>query len=506
MVLRLFFSPECNRRLRVTVIEKQAAKIQRMMRKFLARRHLIHYRDDMGKRYSEAGKPRRRGSFSRPFDGDYLPKGLDYLREAMMEIIEYYQEGDDQSVLPGDDVSSDAKIEYCDFADRVVENQKSGGVRTLKVLVALTNEALYIMSEPTEDEIIGAEDFHPADGSESALVLPVLLLRRRIDLSQINGLQMSKLADDYLLLQCAAEDPLVQGNKTNWMKDTDAKVCMHSGKKFSLFTRRHHCRFSGNIYCNEVCSYEVPLPDFGWYTPVRIFTENIGLPNTELVEDVMFVTDRKTELCATIIEIVNKRRKKASSKIDVSFSNAMSMRHSEPRHLSLALTNGVGFRVGGRGGNVVVRGKSGFDANMVSEDGNRLIVMVPKDGGIPASLLEEREERLKKRRRKAEKKRKKEQQKRQELAAERERVREEERQERLKEKRRKKQEEKERRKAEEEGGGRTESKKRAGGGGRKFGKEGAAAQKGEGVGTGGGNEQMTELQKAMAARRKKNAV
>ena len=115
MVFRLFFSPECNRRLRVTVIEKQAAKIQRMMRKFLARRHLIHYRDDMGKRYSEAGKPRRRGSFSRPFDGDYLPKGLDYLREAMMEIIEYYQEGDDQSVLPGDDVSSDAKIEYCDF-------------------------------------------------------------------------------------------------------------------------------------------------------------------------------------------------------------------------------------------------------------------------------------------------------------------------------------------------------------------------------------------------------
>ena len=166
-------------RLRVTVIERHVCKIQRMMRKFLARRHLIHYRDDMGKRFEETGKPRRRGSFSRPYDGDYLPKSLDGLRETMMEIIDYYQENDDQSALPGDHICSDAKIEFCDFTERVIQNNKTGGVKTVKVLVCLTNEALYVMSEPTVDEIVAAEDFNAPDESERGLVLPNLLLRRR---------------------------------------------------------------------------------------------------------------------------------------------------------------------------------------------------------------------------------------------------------------------------------------------------------------------------------------
>ena len=59
----------------------------------------------MGKRYEEAGKPRRRGSFSRPFDGDYPSESLDNLREIMMEIIEYYSGDDEQSCLPGDDIN-----------------------------------------------------------------------------------------------------------------------------------------------------------------------------------------------------------------------------------------------------------------------------------------------------------------------------------------------------------------------------------------------------------------
>ena len=118
------------------------------------------------------------------------------------------------------------------------------------------------MSEPSPDELDHAADCVSSSGG--ALVIPELLLRRRIDLKHIVSMQLSKLADDYLLIKCnPGSRPFTQGDKSMWMTDSTVKSCMETGKKFSFFQRRHHCRFSGNIYCNDAACYEVTLPDLG---------------------------------------------------------------------------------------------------------------------------------------------------------------------------------------------------------------------------------------------------
>ena len=70
-----------------------------------------------------------------------------------------------------------------------------------RVLVALTKEALYLLSEPNADEVREASDCVSADGNENGTSLPHLLLRRRIELRKISGMVMSTLADDFLIMR-----------------------------------------------------------------------------------------------------------------------------------------------------------------------------------------------------------------------------------------------------------------------------------------------------------------
>src|SRR3989338_7752119 len=41
---------------------------------------------------------------------------------------------------------------------------------------------------------------------------------------------------------------------SNWIPDHTVKECMKCGKEFGLFTRKHHCRTCGKVYCAaETC-------------------------------------------------------------------------------------------------------------------------------------------------------------------------------------------------------------------------------------------------------------
>lgn len=52
-----------------------------------------------------------------------------------------------------------------------------------------------------------------------------------------------------------------------WM---ESDACMICSKKFNLLNRKHHCRSCGGIFCQEHSSKEIPLPELGIHTPVRV--------------------------------------------------------------------------------------------------------------------------------------------------------------------------------------------------------------------------------------------
>ncbi|QLG70752.1 hypothetical protein HG535_0A06940 [Zygotorulaspora mrakii] len=50
----------------------------------------------------------------------------------------------------------------------------------------------------------------------------------------------------------------------------DSDACMICSKKFSLLTRRHHCRSCGGVFCQDHSSNFIVLPDLGIYEAVRV--------------------------------------------------------------------------------------------------------------------------------------------------------------------------------------------------------------------------------------------
>uniref|UniRef100_A0A7S2WES1 FYVE-type domain-containing protein n=1 Tax=Rhizochromulina marina TaxID=1034831 RepID=A0A7S2WES1_9STRA len=61
------------------------------------------------------------------------------------------------------------------------------------------------------------------------------------------------------------------GGTVQWVRDEDAPSCMGGcGKTFDFFTRRHHCRSCGKVFCHD-CSkfYALLPPEFGVKDPQR---------------------------------------------------------------------------------------------------------------------------------------------------------------------------------------------------------------------------------------------
>lgn len=107
--------------------------------------------------------------------------------------------------------------------------------------------------------------------------------------------------------QASLPSPIID----NWLPDSAVRVtlvnrvlivhqvatCPLSGKPFGLFTRRHHCRVSGQILVDECCDYRQYLPDFGYYaSQQRVADSHIGLSSCDPLEDVMLFCDKKSEV------------------------------------------------------------------------------------------------------------------------------------------------------------------------------------------------------------------
>ncbi|KAJ3209718.1 hypothetical protein HDU67_005976 [Dinochytrium kinnereticum] len=53
--------------------------------------------------------------------------------------------------------------------------------------------------------------------------------------------------------------PLVQAPVYEWQADEDVAACGRCEKRFTLFLRRHHCRWCGLIFCDSCSSKRLPL-------------------------------------------------------------------------------------------------------------------------------------------------------------------------------------------------------------------------------------------------------
>ena len=68
-----------------------------------------------------------------------------------MDVIQHYEGNGDQGALSGEGGNS-LRLEYVDWIKRAVEG-RSGVLSLDRILVAMTKEALYLLSEPNADEI-----------------------------------------------------------------------------------------------------------------------------------------------------------------------------------------------------------------------------------------------------------------------------------------------------------------------------------------------------------------
>jgi lipid-binding SYLF domain-containing protein len=59
--------------------------------------------------------------------------------------------------------------------------------------------------------------------------------------------------------------------RSEWLPDSAAPNCMRCGEEFNTFTRRHHCRQCGQVFCNRCCNSKALLqPDSGTETATRV--------------------------------------------------------------------------------------------------------------------------------------------------------------------------------------------------------------------------------------------
>ena len=144
--------------------------------------------------------------------------------------------------------------------------------------------------------------------------LPALVVRRVVDLSQIEGVCLSKQADDFIILKVAPTADTSEGGPKKakgregdtsfWLPDKGVKKCAVSSAPFTLFDRKHHCRYSGDVVVNAVSDVRVPLPDLGWGSvPQRISDPSLGFPCVEAQEDLVLVARAKSEILTVLHDL-----------------------------------------------------------------------------------------------------------------------------------------------------------------------------------------------------------
>ena len=261
-------------------------------------------------------------------------------KESMYRIIDHYDTS--EVVLFVDTQAAQVIRSAAGSSSNVLGSSTVGGnsccgssYATVPRVLVLTTAAVYVM-EPLTPEAWRLKQLQagvaPAECAAKQMPGP-LLLRRRIpfptapnkttttttnatkgvshdssDIGAISGLVMSRLADCALLLQVSTPNafpvPPAQALQTNrqiWAKNESSHVCSVTGTPFTLFHRRHHCRITGSLVCAAASMHTQLLPDKQLFTPQRVSDPMVGLVSCDPLEDVILLSDRKTEVTTMIL-------------------------------------------------------------------------------------------------------------------------------------------------------------------------------------------------------------
>ncbi|OQS06846.1 myosin [Thraustotheca clavata] len=376
--------------LRDTTFGHYVVKIQRAWIKYSSRRHLLALSADIAKLYNSKGKGRQRVSLYRPFDNDYCR--ANDVRNGVLDILRYY--GDPEKII---------------FWDKI-EKIGAQGQRNPRQLV-VTADYLYLFEEYVAPAI-------PPNNKATYKPLPFISLRRRVPFAAIESIVLSPSADPFIVLRMTPPPILATPDNSHWKENKSTPVCMQTNKKFGLFTRRHHCRVTGNIYCAEVCSQLSVVPDRGYYNPVRVVDSVIGFFSTEMIEDQLWICEKKTELAVLLVN--------ANKSIRIDFESTVSLRTSSV--LSSSPSVPVQFSIG-----------NDLSVNFMGQSINATAASWDQ---VPEKYVKARRKRERERKKKRDAEREVEMATRATRQAQREKEREEERHRRVAEKKARKQQEK----------------------------------------------------------------
>ncbi|CCI42021.1 unnamed protein product [Albugo candida] len=408
-------------KLREEVIGRYARKIQHTWRSYFGQRYFLKLNHDISKLYEANGKLRQRVSICRPFHGKYLLKeNTDEIHSRISEIMRFY--GDSEKII------------FVDFVDKIMpragprNNTKDieltkgfwdcGSVYSASRLLVLSDQYLYVIEETIPSSVEGGDS-----RNEKVPKSPMYRLRQRAHITMIEGILLSTYADPCFILQIQPEPLLKEPIRNNWLEDRSVLNCMDTGKKFGLFNRRHHCRFTGKIYCDEVCKRVEVIPSLGYYTPVRVHDSCIGNISTEMLEDQLFLSEKKSEIVSLLADTI--RLLGDGKTIPVQFENSVQLRTASDKELSRSPQQKIIFST------------AACDELKLTGDQNSLQIYAPT--GVPKEYSVNRRKRAKARRQRSEATREEERAQRAQRRVQLEQEREHDRIERIKLRKAKKQ-------------------------------------------------------------------
>ncbi|KAI0166682.1 FYVE zinc finger protein [Xylariaceae sp. FL1272] len=133
----------------------------------------------------------------------------------------------------------------------------------------------YRRNQSNKNEGEGPEDDRPVSSAHSFISLPGLgalgRLSRRVN--DEDGKCMEGEWDLDLFPK-----PTAQPTRQHWKPDPEATICEEPSclRHFSYWTRRHHCRRCGHIFCDVHSTFSIPLDQDANYNPRGLISRACG--------------------------------------------------------------------------------------------------------------------------------------------------------------------------------------------------------------------------------------
>jgi len=155
-----------------------------------------------------------------------------------------------------------------------------------------------------KEEVLGIEPTPPARPKSESHMLPVRVKSSGNFLEKTDSVDLSKNKSQWTIQRKSAQEsaledqgkssPRTDGPTTDqiiltntqtkqvlmintqvpryrWVPDEEVSNCTACSVQFTAFTRKHHCRYCGNIFCSACVNQKAPLPEEYRYTsPQRV--------------------------------------------------------------------------------------------------------------------------------------------------------------------------------------------------------------------------------------------